>query len=206
VGELKQPLDRQALDAVALGTAEARAAYEEQRALGGATRVAGEPRPITIVSGGQTGVDRAALDAALGLGVSCGGWCPAGRQAEDGPIPARYPLQELARAGYLERTQKNVEDYDGTLVITFGPATGGTARTIEFCRKLRKSHLVIDAAITTVDEAVSLAAEFIGKNGVRRLNVAGPRASGEERWYGYALEVVRGLLVREAMTRTSRAV
>jgi len=71
-----------------------------------------------VVSGGQTGVDRGALDAALDLGFPCGGWCPEGRQAEEGVIPARYPLNELIGGGYEERTQKNVEDSDGTLVIT----------------------------------------------------------------------------------------
>jgi len=88
-----------------------------------------ETRPLRVVSGGQTGVDRGALDAALERGVPCGGWCPAGRLAEDGVIPARYPVTELRGAGYDERTRKNVEDSDGTLIVTFGRATGGTART-----------------------------------------------------------------------------
>ena len=69
-------------------------------------------RPLRVVCGGQTGVDRGALDAALDLGIPCGGWCPQGRQAEDGIIPARYPLTELSGAGYDRRTRKNVEDSD----------------------------------------------------------------------------------------------
>ena len=69
-------------------------------------------RPLRVVCGGQTGVDRGALDAALDLGIPCGGWCPEGRQAEDGIIPARYPLTELSGAGYDQRTRKNVEDSD----------------------------------------------------------------------------------------------
>src|SRR6516162_4541079 len=97
---------------------------------------AAEVRSFSVVSGGQTGVDRGALDAALGLGVPCGGWCPDGRRAEDGVIPARYPVTELRGAGYEERTHKNVEDSDGTLIITFGQVSGGTARTLEVCRKL----------------------------------------------------------------------
>jgi hypothetical protein len=81
---------------------------------------------VRIVSGGQSGVDRAALDAALALGVNAGGWCPEGRLAEDGVIPDIYPLKELPMAGYRQRTKKNVIDSDGTLIIYFGFPTGGT--------------------------------------------------------------------------------
>ena len=78
--------------------------------------------PVEIVSGGQTGVDRAALDVALALGLACGGWCPRGRRAEDGPLPARYPLRETPSASYPERTEWNVRDSDGTLVLHRPPA------------------------------------------------------------------------------------
>jgi hypothetical protein len=149
-----------------------------------------------VVSGGQTGVDRGALDAALDLGFRCGGWCPQGRQAEDGVIPARYPLNELVGAGYEERTQKNVEDSDGTLVITFGRASGGTARTIDCCKRLGRPHLIIDASSLPLEEAVRDAQRFIGDEGVGRLNVAGPRASGEPRAHGYAYRLVRELCLQ----------
>src|SRR6266571_9073801 len=79
-----------------------------------------------IVSGGQTGVDRAALDVALELGIPCGGWCPRGRRAEDGIIPERYPLIETPTTAYPQRTERNVRDSDGTLVLTVGRADGGT--------------------------------------------------------------------------------
>src|SRR5947209_11260398 len=84
-----------------------------------------------IVSGGQTGVDRAALDVALELGLPCGGWCPKGRRSEGGRIPERYPLRETTSAAYPARTRRNVLYSDGTLVLTNGPPTGGTALTIE---------------------------------------------------------------------------
>ena len=146
-----------------------------------------------VVSGGQTGVDRGALDAALDLGFPCGGWCPQGRQAEDGVIPARYPVIELIGGGYEERTQKNVEDSDGTLVITFGRASGGTARTIDCCRILGRPHVIIDAAVLPLEEAVRDAQRFITDEGVGRLNVAGPRASGEPSAHRYAYRLVREL-------------
>jgi len=86
-----------------------------------------------IVSGGQTGVDRGALDAALEAGFPCGGWAPAGRIAEDGPIAARYPVVELAGAGYEERTLKNVLDSDGTAILYFKELEGGTRQTMVNC-------------------------------------------------------------------------
>ena len=153
-------------------------------------------RPFCVVSGGQTGVDRGALDAALSLGVPCGGWCPAGRAAEDGVIPARYPVIALPDAGYDARTVKNVEDSDGTLIIAFGRASGGTARTIDVCRKLARPHLIVDATTVTLEEAVCRAERFVSEEGIRRLNVAGPRASGEPRGYEYACSLVRGLCLR----------
>jgi hypothetical protein len=152
-----------------------------------------EARPFRIVSGGQTGVDRGALDAALELGVPCGGWCPAGRLAEDGVIPARYPVAELRGAGYGERTYKNVEDSDGTLIVIFGQASGGTAHTIGICEKLARPHLIVDAASVTLEEAIYRAVRFVREQGIGQLNVAGPRASGESRAHEYAFSLVREL-------------
>jgi hypothetical protein len=153
-------------------------------------------RPFHIVSGGQTGVDRGALDAALSLGVPCGGWCPEGRLAEDGVIPGRYPLTELRGAGYEERTHRNVEDSDGTLIIAFGPVSGGTARTIEICEKLGRPHFIVDAVTVQPEDAVSEAVRFVSEEDIRQLNVAGPRASGEPRGYEYAYSLVRELCLQ----------
>ena len=127
-----------------------------------------------IVSGGQTGVDRAALDLALSRGIPCGGWCPKGRLAEDGVIPERYPLTETPGPDYAERTAWNVRDSDGTLVLTSGPPTEGTAFTVTVAQSVRKPCLVIDLAGIYDPHEV---AEWLARHGIRILNVAGPRAS-----------------------------
>src|SRR5512135_124388 len=97
-----------------------------------------------IVSGGQTGVDRAALDAARQLGLECGGWCPRGRRAEDGKVASGYPLRETPSEDYAQRTEWNVRDSDATLVLTHGRPAGGTALTIAVARRLGKPLLVLD--------------------------------------------------------------
>lgn len=127
-----------------------------------------------IVSGGQTGVDRAALDAALELGLPCGGWCPRSRRTEDGPLPSRYPLKETPADEYSQRTEWNVRDSEGTLVLTCGEPTGGTAQTIEFAARLGRPCLVMDL---TNQPGVSVVLAWAKKHKIRVLNVAGPRES-----------------------------
>lgn len=151
---------------------------------------------MKIISGGQTGVDRAALDAALEAGVECGGWCPQGRKAEDGAIPDRYPLTELP-GGYRQRTRRNVQDSDGTLIVTFGEPIGGTATTLEFCEHERKPYLLLDANQTSAERAAEMVAEFVSKNRITVLNVAGPRAGREPGAYRYAHDVMSKYLNRE---------
>jgi hypothetical protein len=116
---------------------------------------------LKVISGGQTGVDRGALDAALALEVECGGWCPAGRLAEDGTIPKQYPMIELANSGYAERTARNVADSDGTLVISNGEPLGGTRETVDRCIEMRKPYLMIDSELVDIGKAIGLALEFI---------------------------------------------
>ena len=127
-----------------------------------------------VISGGQTGVDRAALDAALELGVPCGGWCPKGRRAEDGRIPDRYPLLEAPTADYPARTAANVRDSDATLILSVGPPTGGTLLTLNLCVKNGKPYLLVD--LRTADAgAAAKAAGWLRSH--ESVNVAGPRES-----------------------------
>ncbi len=127
-----------------------------------------------IVSGGQTGVDRAALDAAMALGLPVGGWCPKGRRAEDGVIDLRYPLIETPDEQYAQRTVWNVRDSDGTLVLLFDKPSPGTNVTIEEANALGKALLLVD--LTTNPEEMEVLG-WLEANGILVLNVAGPRES-----------------------------
>ena len=129
---------------------------------------------LKVASGGQTGVDRAALDAARALGLPTGGWCPRGRLAEDGAIAADYPLLETPSEDYAERTEWNVRDADATLVLTRGRPSPGTALTIELARRLDRPLLVLDLRDDPDPGAV---AAFVGDGAIALLNVAGPRES-----------------------------
>jgi hypothetical protein len=127
-----------------------------------------------IVSGGQMGMDRAALDVALALGVPCGAWPPCGRGAEDGAIPARYPLQETGSVDYAERTRRNVIDSDGTLILAIAPLHGGTLLTAQLAEKSGKPCLVVDQASPPCSREVH---RWIQENHIGILNVAGPTES-----------------------------
>jgi len=148
-----------------------------------------------IVSGGQTGVDRAALDVALELGLPCGGWCPRGRLAEDGPIDPRYPLRETTSADYAQRTELNVRDSDGTLILTVGTPTGGTLLTKTTAERLEKPLFLVDFE---EQPAVGDVLAWVERSAVRELNVAGPRASQQPGIDERARTFLRALLRSEA--------
>jgi hypothetical protein len=128
-----------------------------------------------IVSGGQTGIDRAGLDVAIAMGISHGGWCPQGKKAEDGTIPPTYRLQETPKTDYRQRTEWNVRDSDGTLILTRGQPAGGTAATIRFAADYNKPCLVLDLTTTPTPQTVR---SWLKQFDIQVLNVAGPRESG----------------------------
>jgi hypothetical protein len=145
---------------------------DTRRQVGDAIGRAGAP--LRIISGGQSGVDRAALDVALALDTAVGGWCPRGRGAEDGVIPDRYPLQETPSPDPAQRTEWNVREGDATLVLHLGVCAGGTRRTIEFARRLGRPLLVRDLS-HPVDPLEVV--HWLCVNHVQTLNCAGPRES-----------------------------
>lgn len=149
---------------------------------------------MKIISGGQTGVDRAALDAALSLGVTAGGCCPEGRLAEDGPIPTHYPLTELPGGGYLQRTERNVRDADGTVIFHSGALLGGSKTTADFCAEKQMPCLPLDAASLESGLAAEMLAQFVRANRIEILNVAGPRASQWPDGYDFARQVLQNFL------------
>lgn len=162
-----------------------------------------------IISGGQTGVDRGALDAALVAGFACGGWCPADRGAEDGEIPERYPLTPLPAAAvdvpqkrearhiaeqYRARALKNVQDGDGTVILYSGTLSGGTLLTQKLCLREKKPFIALDAQTSTKLRAADAVAQFVEEHGIQVLNVAGPRLSGWPGGYRFALGVVGAVI------------
>jgi hypothetical protein len=143
-------------------------------------------KAVKIISGGQTGVDRAALDVALKHGIESGGWCPTGRLDEFGRIPDRYPVKELESGGFTERTLQNVKDSDGTAIIYSGKLTGGTEQTLRFCIEQQRPHDLIDGSKTAAEQAAKSIADFVRGNGIETLNMAGPRQSEWAEGYDYA--------------------
>lgn len=144
-----------------------------------------------IISGGQTGVDRAALDIAITNHVNHGGWCPKGRKAEDGTIDKRYELQETDADDYRCRTEWNVRDSDATLVLYTGLLSGGTALTVELTRTYSKPLYILN-----IDEPYELALliQWLDDNDIKVLNIAGPRESNNKGIYRKACRLLQELV------------
>jgi predicted Rossmann fold nucleotide-binding protein DprA/Smf involved in DNA uptake len=144
---------------------------------------------IKIISGGQTGADRAALDFAIAHKIPHGGWCPRGRLAEDGVIPSKYKLIEMKSARYDARTRKNVREADGTVILsTRKEMSGGTLYTFEYAQKKKKPCLCLLGI--PVKAAAKQLRQFIQQHHIKVLNVAGPRASKEVRVYATVIQVL----------------
>ena len=144
-------------------------------------------RELHIISGGQTGADRAGLDFAIQNGIPHDGWCPKGRKALDGPLDAKYLLSETPSPGYLQRTEWNARDSDATIVFTMAPtATGGSLKTIEFAIKHQRPFLHVHEG--TTDGQIRA---FLHAHRPKRLNIAGSRETKEPGIYAWVLEVLR---------------
>ena len=151
-------------------------------------------RLIRIISGGQTGADRAALDIALKLNIAHGGWIPRGRLAEDGPLDAKYKLKEMPTDSYSARTEKNVLDSDGTVILTHGKPSGGTDYTREMALRHGKQMLCIDLNLTSPSDAASSITSWIQSQKIKDLNVAGPRASEDPGIYGDVFRIIEAVV------------
>ena len=145
-----------------------------------------------IVSGGQTGADRAALDVAIRHGFPHGGWCPKGRKAEDGLIGGQYQLIETQSSSYLQRTEWNVRDSDATVIFTItSQLSGGSKRTAEFAEKHRKPWIHLARQSTSYEEPALILQRFVEEISVRELNVAGTRASKEPDVWRFAYDTIK---------------
>ena len=161
---------------------------------------------LKIISGGQTGADRAALDAAMAAGIEVGGWCPRDRRSEDGSVPEKYPLKETAARSYAVRTEWNVRDSDGTLILVLDELSSGTRLTADAAKShgkpLHIEHLARPArpglmtAENPVEEQVDSVVEWIRRHKIRVLNVAGPRGSSSKHIYPKALVFMELVLSR----------
>lgn len=154
-----------------------------------------------IVSGGQTGADRAGLDVAIELGIPHGGWVPRGRKTEAGRLPDRYHVKEVPSISYVQRTLMNVIDSDGTLLVSHGRISGGSAVTKALAAKHRKPCLHIDLSQMKFPEAVAAAVSWIDAGEVKILNVAGPRASEDPAIYEDTKRFLR-LVIEQSCPKT----
>jgi Circularly permutated YpsA SLOG family/Domain of unknown function (DUF6794) len=148
-----------------------------------------------IISGGQTGADQGALDAAIKMGLPHGGWIPKGQLTEDGPLPPHYNLKEMPTKSYPKRTEQNIIDSDGTVIISHGPLTGGSLLTQELARKHKKPTLHLDLDKTPIFLASSEILHWVKENEVAVLNVAGASASKDPGIHDEVMQIIQGLIL-----------
>ena len=150
-----------------------------------------------IISGGQAGADRAALDFAIDNDIAHGGWIPKGRKTEEGPLSLKYYLQEMSTGDYSKRTEKNVLDAEGTVIVSHGFLNGGSALTREFALKHKKPWIHIDMKEMFLKEASSKFVSWLEANKINVLNVAGPRASKDPAIYDATLRLLKVSLTKK---------
>ncbi len=148
---------------------------------------------MKIISGGQTGADQAALDAAIALNIPHGGWLPKGRKTENGPLHLRYALQELKSVRYRDRTEKNILNADGTLIFSFGPLSGGSALTEALAIRHDRPFLHIDLELISKTQATTMVESWLQTMHIETVNIAGPRASSEPRIYKAVYSLLTGI-------------
>lgn len=156
-------------------------------------------RVVKIISGGQTGADRAALDFAIKHNIPHGGWLPKGRKTEDGTLPETYQLKEMPTPDYSKRTEQNVLDSDGTLIVSHGFLTGGSALTQFLAEEHEKPCVHIDLNLLSTEEAAHVINKWIQRHKLKVLNVAGPRASKDPKIYQATMDLLgKAVLLNEA--------
>ncbi|MDL1981898.1 MAG: putative molybdenum carrier protein [Deltaproteobacteria bacterium] len=158
-----------------------------------------------IISGGQTGADRGAIDAAIKYSYPYGGWIPKGRLTENGPLPDEYELKEMPTKNYPNRTEKNVLASDGTVIITHGKLTGGSALTKKLAKKHKRPYLHINLNKTPAFLASSEINAWINKNNIEVLNVAGSRASKDPQIYEDTKYIIQGVILLQLVNARAGA-
>ena len=148
-----------------------------------------------VVSGGQTGADQAALDVAIELGIPHGGWVPKGRKTERGALPAKYRLKEMPTGSYPKRTEQNVIDSEGTLIISHGALKEGSEYTRRMAVKHGKPWIHVDANKQSIEAAVEMIRTWISGKDIERLNVAGPPASKDPKIYTATKRILKAVLL-----------
>jgi hypothetical protein len=150
---------------------------------------------VIIVSGGQTGADRAGLDFAIANGLPHGGWCPSGRRAEDGPLHERYRMRETEGEGYRQRTKRNVTDSDATLIFNLGELSDGSLATLRLAERAGKPVRVVALDVVDLAAEIENVREWLAMHTIAVLNIAGPRESKRPGVYRQTMDFLQAVRV-----------